>query len=94
MKESFEYEIRIVNAWIEDEYDNGKPVWYWNNSYHRADIKTTAEDHKKVFLRWIHKNYGFNLRKDKLYIACDDGAVYELRTRQYDEPLLAMIPKF
>jgi len=94
MKESFEYEIREIDAWAEDEDDNGNPIWSWNTSYHMDDIKTTAEDHKTAFLRWIHQRYSINLRKARMYIACDDGAIYELRTRKDDEPILAMIPKF
>ena len=90
----YSYDIRQIDALVSDVSDDGLPIWTWNSSIHIDTMETTADDHKKAFIRMIHKLCpNLNMKRSNLYIDYD-GSVYELRHKEDDEPILAAIPNF
>lgn len=82
----YKYEIRQIDAWAEDEFS-----WSWNESYKIGEFETAADDHKKAFLRALHR-LGIVCKRGKCKVVSPDGSYYELQDRKTDEPLLAAIP--
>lgn len=88
----YEYEVRQIDAWVEDVSEDGQITWTWNNSYHIDNMATAAQDHKAAFRRWVRRALN-GRRLDDLTITYD-GSVYELIHKDTGEPILAAIPLF
>ena len=84
-KFKYEYDIRQVDAWKDEE-----ECWYWNNSIHLYHFYTASKDHKKAFLDFLRK-VGITFKKGSIRVE-DDGSVYEIVDKKTGEPLFAAVP--
>lgn len=92
MQTKYEYDIRQIDAWVEDISDDGQPIWTWNESWHIGTLATAAQDHRAAFRRWVRRAL-YGRRLDDLAITYD-GDIYELVHKDTGEPILAAIPNF
>lgn len=79
------YEIREIDAWLEDER-----MYSWNASYHISEYETNAKNGKRAFLNAL-KKHGITCKRGTCYVDFD-GDIYELRRRDTHEPYYAAIP--
>ena len=84
MKLKKSYEIRMVDAWREED------CWTWNESFHICDFDSAAENLNRAFLRKL-KDHGYSFRRGTIRINFDCD-ILEVVTRKDSEPLFAMIP--
>ena len=86
-KMKYKYEIRQIDAWAEYE---DQFSWSWNESYHIGEFETAAQDHKRAFLRALHRaGIAFYPGRVKTEY---DGSIYEVVDRKTGEPLFAALP--
>ena len=76
-----DYELRVIDAW---KYDD---VWVWNESFRVRDVSILEGSEEAELLSYIAPE-----ERKEVYVACD-GDVYELRERETDEPLMALVPE-
>ena len=77
------YEIRQIDAWHEED------GWTWNTSYHIDYFDSSAQDEQRLFRRRLAKlGIAFTIPTYVDY----DGDIWEIRTCDTDEPLMAMLP--
>ena len=77
------YEIRQIDAWLAGS-------WYWNDSWHIGEFKTSSQNINQPFMKAL-KKLGITFQKGNIYVAyvCDS---VEVRNRKTDEPYFAAIP--
>ena len=76
-----DYELRVIDAW---KYDD---VWVWNESFRVRDVSILEGSEEAELLSYIAPE-----ERAEVYVACD-GDVYELRERETDEPIMALVPE-
>ena len=84
MKSKTEYEIRQIDAIREDD------GWMWNTSYSLGCYEAIGADHKRSFLRALHR-LGIVCKRGACRVEYD-GDVYELVERSTGMPMFAAIP--
>lgn len=84
--EKCKYEIRQVDAW-----ESTEGGFTWNNSIRIGAFETAAQDHKKAFLKALHK-IGFVLKRGSCKVDFD-GDIYKICERKTGKPLFAAIPQ-
>lgn len=82
----YNYEIRQVDAWRDVE------GWTYNETWHLCDVKSGANDEKRLFLRSLHRR-GITLKKGRTKVSYD-GSIWEVIDRKTLEPLFCMIPEY
>lgn len=85
MKTKTEYEIRQIDAWREEDGS-----WTWNTSYSLGCYEAIGADHKRSFLRALHR-LGIMCKRGACRVDFD-GDVYELVERTSGMPMFAAIP--
>lgn len=78
------YEIRQIDAWHDGE------GWTYNESWHICDVKSAANDEKRLFMRALRR-HGIGFKRGAVRVDYD-GSVYEIVNRKTYEPLFCMIP--
>ena len=76
-----DYELRMIDAW---RYDDR---WVWNDSFRVRDVSILEGSEEAELLSYIAPE-----ERAEVYVACD-GDVYELRERETDEPIMALVPE-
>ena len=76
-----DYELRVIDAW---RYDDR---WIWNISFRVRDVSILEGSEEAELLSYIAPE-----ERAEVYVACD-GDVYELRERETDEPIMALVPE-
>lgn len=76
-----DYELRVIDAW---KYDD---VWVWNDSFRVRDVSILEGSEEKELLSYIAPE-----ERKEVYVDCD-GGVFELRERETDEPIMALVPE-
>jgi len=84
MRTKTEYEIRQIDA-MRDETG-----WYWNTSYSLGCYEAIGADHKRSFLRALHR-LGIMCKRGACRVEFD-GDVYELVEQKTGMPMFAAIP--
>lgn len=84
MKTKTEYEIRQIDALHDGE------GWYWNTSYKLGEYTAIGDDHKRSFLRALHR-LGIMCKRGACRVEFD-GDVYELVEQKTGMPMFAAIP--
>lgn len=76
-----DYELRVIDAW---RYDDR---WIWNISFRVRDVSILEGSEEAELLSYIAPE-----ERAEVYVACD-GDVFELRERETDEPIMALVPE-
>lgn len=89
-KKKYTFLVRQLESWRIGVYeDSNYPEWDINNVWNIGQLKTSANNERKVFTRFLKKN-GITFKKNRTLIEFD-GDNYTIIDRKTKEPLFDMI---